>query len=62
MTVERWRDHAAFDRRLTTPHMQMRLRAIVPMLAAPPENSRDARGVSGNAHTSRGNHGVIATA
>ena len=37
MTFERWRSHLDFDQHMTTPHVQMLLKTIVPMLEGPPE-------------------------
>jgi quinol monooxygenase YgiN len=37
MTIERWRNHADFDRHMTSAHVQILLQTIVPMLASPPE-------------------------
>ena len=37
MTFERWRSHLDFDQHMTTPHVQLLLQNIVPMLDGPPE-------------------------
>ena len=36
MTVERWKTRGDVDVHMTSPHVQILLRTIVPLLAAPP--------------------------
>lgn len=36
MTVERWKTRGDVDAHMTSPHVQILLRTIVPLLAAPP--------------------------
>jgi quinol monooxygenase YgiN len=37
MTIERWRSHLDFDQHMTTPHVQLLLQTIMPMVDGPPE-------------------------
>lgn len=37
MTFERWKSHLDFDQHMTTPHVQLLLQTIMPMLDGPPD-------------------------